>query len=108
MQQCGERSVIFGSNPYSSDKIPPHFFDNCKFTNVDDLGFALLEKSPSKWANVKDCGNFPCTAPNNFIMGFTSVKYDGITPSTTARDFTLVPDEKTVAGTYPNCVHKPE
>lgn len=105
LQKCGERSVIFGSNPDSSDKIPPHFFVNSKFVDVDDLGFAFLEKPPSKWANVKDCGNFPCTAPSNYILGFTSTKFDGVTPSVTAQDFTVVPDDPTVGGTYPNCKH---
>ena len=78
LQRCGERNVIFGSNPDSSDKIPPHFFDNCKFIDVDDLGLAFLEKPPEKWANVKDCGNFPCTAPSNYILSFTNTKFDGI------------------------------
>ena len=108
LQRCGERNVIFGSNPDSSDKIPPHFFDNCKFIDVDDLGLAFLEKPPLKWANVKDCGNFPCTAPSNYILSFTNTKFDGIQPSGKAKDFVLVPDDPTVGGTYPNCKHFPD
>lgn len=74
--KCGERSVIFERNPNGSDKIPIHHFERCKFTNVDDLGFAFLDKPNEAWANIKDCGNFPCTAPNNFIMTFTDTRYD--------------------------------
>lgn len=106
--RCGERNVMFGSNPNSPDKIAPHFFDNCKLENVDDNGFAFLAKPKLSWANIKDCGNFPCTAPNNWVIGFTNTKYDGVTPSSTAKDFAVVPDDKTVGGTYPNCVHRPE
>ena len=65
---CGERSVIFERNPDGSDKIPPHWFNNCIFEDVNDDGFAFLEKPDPAWANVKDCGNFPCTAPNNIIF----------------------------------------
>lgn len=105
--RCGERSVIFNTNPASSDKVPPHFFDNCKIVDVDDSGFAFMSKPPKAWANVKDCGNFPCTAPSNWVVTFTNTKYDGITPSSTPKDFALVPDDATVGGTYPNCVHRP-
>jgi len=70
--KCGERSVIFNTNPSSSDKVPPHFFDNCKVVDVDDSGFAFLSKPPAGWANVKDCGNFPCTAPINCFIQFTN------------------------------------
>lgn len=65
---CGERSVIFERNPKGSDKTPPHWFNNCIFEDVNDDGFAFLEKPDPAWANVKDCGNFPCTAPNNIIF----------------------------------------
>jgi len=67
---CGETSVVFQSNPDSADKIPPHYFNDAVFTNVDETGWAFFHKPPTKWANVKDCGNFPCTAPNNLIFSF--------------------------------------
>ena len=105
--KCGERSVIFERNPDSSDKIPPHFFNDCILEDVDDTGFAFLDKPDPKWANVKDCGNFPCTAPNNLIFSFSGTTYEGtVSPSTAVEDFTIVPDEETVAGTYPNCERK--
>jgi len=104
--KCGERSVIFERNPDSSDKIPPHFFNNCILEDVDDSGFAFLEKPDPKWANVKDCGNFPCTAPNNLIFSFSGTTYEGTTPSTAVADFTIVPDDETVGGTYGTCERK--
>jgi len=102
------RNVIFERNPAGSDKIPPHFFENCKFEDVTDDGFAFLDKPDPAWANIKDCGNFPCTAPNNVIFTFTNTKYYGATPSVASSAFTVVPDDETVGGAYtPACQHKP-
>lgn len=67
---CGQRNVIFERSPTGSDKIAPHFFNNCKFEDVNDDGFAYFDKPSPKWANIKDCGFFPCTAPNNIIFTF--------------------------------------
>jgi len=72
---CGERSVIFETNPNDSDKIPMHYFNNIVFDNVDDAGWAFLKKPNPGWANVKDCGNFPCTAPNNLIFTFADTTF---------------------------------
>jgi len=102
------RSVIFERNPSGSDKIPPHWFNNCKFEDVNDDGFAFLEKPAPGWANVKDCGNFPCTAPNNIIFTFVNTKYYKATPTFTGSAFAIVPDDETVGGTYPKCTHKPK
>jgi hypothetical protein len=75
--KCGQKSVIFTGNKYDSDKVPMHYFNSMTFDNVDNEGWAYLAKPPAKWANVKDCGNFPCTAPNNLIFSFTGAKFTG-------------------------------
>ena len=107
--KCGQNSVIFQGNPSSSDKQPPHFFNDCTFEDVDNTGWAFLEKPPKKWANVKDCGNFPCTAPNNVFFTFAGTTFAGNTkPDKTPEDFVIVPDDATVGGTYPGCTHFPE
>ena len=109
LSMCGEKSVIFQTNPDSSDKIPPHFFNDCTFEDVDNTGWAFLHKPPTKWANVKDCGNFPCTAPNNVIFSFAGTTFNGNTkPTSTPADFVIVPDDETVGGTYPGCTHFPD
>ena len=103
---CGQRSVIFERNKYDSDKIPQHYFNDMVFENVDDMGWAFLEKPPTAWANVKDCGNFPCTAPNNLIFSFSGTTFQGDTkPKSTPADFVIVPNDETVGGTYPGCTH---
>ena len=103
---CGQKSVIFEGNKYDSDKIPQHYLEDMKFIDVDDSGWAFLSKPPKGWANVKDCGNFPCTAPNNLIFTFTNTKFEGDTkPKKTPADFVIVPNDATVGGTYPGCTH---
>lgn len=106
--RCGERSSMFARNPKGADKIPPHFFNRCELEDVDDGGFAFLEKPAPGWANVKDCGNFPCTAPNNIILSFADTTYKGLTPTSTPSEFVIVPDDETVGGTYGNCVRREE
>ena len=80
-QACGARSVIIERAPAASQKIPPHTFKNCKYHNVNDEGFAWMEKPNLAWANIKDCGSFPCTAPNNMIFTFLNPRFTGVTPS---------------------------
>lgn len=104
---CGMRNVAFERGPTQSDKIPPHFFDNCKFEDVTDEGMGFLEKPNPAWANIKDCANFPCTAPNNLILTFTNTKFAGVQPSAAAPAFTVVPDDETIGGTYSPCKHMP-
>lgn len=105
LSRCGARHVAMERNPSSSQKIPPTFLDRIRFEDTDDNGFVFLEKPDPGWANVKDCGNFPCTAPNNLIYSFSQTTWKGLQPSFAYRDFTLVPDDETVAGTYPGCSH---
>ena len=108
LSRCGATHRAMGRLVSGSDKIPPHFFNNIKFIDTDDKGFVFLDKPSPGWANVKDCGNFPCTAPNNLIFSFKSTTYKGSMPAFAYRDFTLVPDDETVGGTYPGCSHMRE
>jgi len=65
-----------------------HKFTNCKFNNVDDGSIAHFENPDPGWANLDDCGQFPCTAPNNILMTFTNTRYSGATtPQGAYRDF---------------------
>jgi len=101
--------VILERNHYSADKIPPHFFTDCVFEDVTDAGFAFLEKPNPDWANPTDCGDFPCTGPNQMVFDFTGNTYTGsVTPTTAFADFVMVPNDPTVGGTYPSCTERPE
>jgi hypothetical protein len=46
---------------------------------------------PEKWANLADCGDFPCTGPKNTIFSFTNIKWTGLQGENALEDFTLIP-----------------
>ena len=96
---CASRQSIFARNPYASDKIPMHYLTNITFEDVDTKTMAFFDDPPSKWAIVKDCGAFPCTAPNNILLSFTTTTYSGTTkPDDELADFQIIPDDPNIGG----------
>jgi len=83
----GMLNHVFNINEYSSDYTPMMEFHNTVFTNVSDDAMAYIYTPPQKWAIVKDCGNFPCTAPENTILSFKNTTFIGNTPSYAASNF---------------------
>jgi len=63
--------------PTASDYIPMQEFEDIKFVNVDNRAMAYFYDPPQAWANIKDCGDFPCTAPKNTLYSFKRVKFEG-------------------------------
>jgi len=63
-------------NPTASDGIAPHLFTNTKFTNVMPAAMAYIKAPNPGWANLKDCVEFPCTAPLNILFDFQKTKYN--------------------------------
>ena len=45
------------------------FYDS-KFNNVNPGALAYLKAPNPGWANLKDCNEFPCTAPANVLFSF--------------------------------------
>ena len=91
----------------ASDKIPMHKFVGCTFKNVDENSMVYFKDSPQSWANLSDCGQWPCTAPENIVLSFTSTKWDGITMPGADSAFQLVgAGGPNVAGKYNNCESK--
>jgi hypothetical protein len=74
---CGARQRVFGRNPYAADYIPLQEFSQSTFDNVEDAAMAWFEPSPQGWANPTDCGEWPCTAPENIVMSFTGAQFSG-------------------------------
>ena len=68
---------VFGINEYASDYIPIHQFFDTKFVNVEEEAMAFFYTPPEEWANMDDCGNFPCTAPLNAMFSFQGTSYSG-------------------------------
>jgi hypothetical protein len=81
---------IFGINSDNSDHVPVQKLTNVVFTNVADDAVAYLFDPPQGWANIKDCGEFPCTAPHNAV-----IKMDGVTQNGSVTPASL-PDKTTM------------
>lgn len=62
---------------------------------------------PQKWAIIKDCGNFPCTAPKNTYFTFERSRFSGLKPSYAAEDFQLIPDTPGFSEFVPDCEKQP-
>lgn len=77
----GMRSSAMGTVPWDSDITQPTYLYDTEFTDVDDESFAWLASPAPGWANVKDCGNFPCTAPYNVLNSFHRTVFKGKMPS---------------------------
>lgn len=85
---CQARQTIFARNPYASDKIPVHEFVNCKFVNVDTSSIAFFEDPNPEWEEIEECGQFPCTGPNNILARFRGTSFSGqSTPAQTFAQF---------------------
>jgi hypothetical protein len=75
-------------------------FVNC---NADSLTYFF--NPPQGWANLADCGDFPCTGPKNTIFTFTNTKWpesEANNPNA-KKDFTLIPYIETYTDQFPDC-----
>ena len=59
----------------TSDAIHPMVFSGTQFNNVDPAAMAYIRSPPPEWANLKDCVEFPCTAPLNILFSFKETIY---------------------------------
>jgi hypothetical protein len=60
-----------------SDMHPIYYIYDTLFNNVTTSAIAWMQTPPEKWANIKDCGEFPCTAPLNTILKFEGTTFEG-------------------------------
>jgi hypothetical protein len=62
---------------------------------------------PTKWANLADCGDFPCTGPKNTIFSFKNTQWtatgENSVPAGVLSDFNLVPDVVGYTEHFPSC-----
>jgi len=54
-----------------------HEFYDTEFTDIEDDAMASLMTPFPSWANIEDCGNFPCTGPYNLLYTFRNTKWFG-------------------------------
>lgn len=61
------------------------------------------------WANLADCGDYPCTGPKNTIFAFTNIQWIN-SPSEsefTLENFSLIPTIDDYTQYFPDCVAMP-
>jgi hypothetical protein len=80
---CGSRQTAFAINFSAADHIPIHNLNAIKFTNVAFDAVIFIYNPPQGWANIDDCGEWPCTAPSNVVYTFKDAVFE-VTDGTTA------------------------
>jgi len=78
------------------------FYDT-KFVDVEADALAYLMSPPSKWANIKDCGAFPCTAPLNVLFTFEDTTFSGSKPRWATKDFQIIANNSGFAPYIESC-----
>lgn len=65
---------------------------------------AWFEAPSRSWANIDDCGDFPCTAPNNIVLDFKGTTYSGVNmPDLQFDSFQIVANTPNVTSTFGEC-----
>jgi len=85
------------------DLVPMSWFVDTTFENVGDGAWGHIREPSPGWANVKDCGAFPCTGPLNVLLMFTGSKYTGQRPSYTEPAFQLISNNEGMSPYIPGC-----
>lgn len=98
----GMRNSIFASAD-QPDYTPMLQFYNTTFTDVDGDALAKLSDPDPAWANVKDCGDWPCTGPLNVLYAFKESTIKGSTPDYVGADFQIISNNKEFAPHVGGC-----
>jgi hypothetical protein len=97
------RNTMIKLLPKSPDFISMQNFDNIEFINCEVTALTYFFEPPQAWANLADCGDFPCTGPKNTIFSFTNIKWTGLKGVNALENFSLIPDIKTYSSKFPDC-----
>jgi hypothetical protein len=74
---CGKNQRLFLLNYYNADYYPAVRLINSRLENIHQDALAYLMNPPVEWANIDDCGEFPCTSPNNVLIQFERSTFAG-------------------------------
>lgn len=88
----GYDNTLFYNEPNQPDYIPMLQAYGNEFVDVKDGAFASLSDPNPKWANLKDCGDFPCTAPWNLLFSFKDTTWRGSKPRWADKEFEIIAD----------------
>lgn len=101
---CGADQTAMSVNKYAADYIPIHNFHNTIFNNVDDAAIIYIYNPPNGWATIDNCGEWPCTAPNNIVLNFDGSQNFQIVSNTNNNRMNT--DKVSAPATYGTCVEK--
>lgn len=105
--KLGEYQSIFALNKYNHNYVPMIKASDNTFVDVEDGAIAHLIPINPDTANKKDCGEFPCTGPNNVLFSLTGTKFTGTTkPSFDYDTFQIIANNTDFAPHMKNCVPK--
>ena len=79
--QCGKHQAIFHNHKSQPDYIIIHNFKSCTFRDIGEDAVSLMSPPKDKWANIDDCGEWPCTGPENVVLTFENTNFNGNYPS---------------------------
>ena len=99
--KLGKRQSIFEMNEYQSDYLPMMEFFDTTFTDVKSLAY-IMDPKPG-WANLDDCGNYPCTAPLNALLFFQRTSFNGLKPMWASDDFKVIANNSGFAPYIEGC-----
>jgi hypothetical protein len=74
-----------------------------KFVDVREQAMAYIMHPDPGWANINDCGDFPCTAPLNAIIDFSGSTFEGTKPTWQAKDFQIIANNSGFAPYIEGC-----
>jgi len=95
---------VFTISKTAADYVPIMNFYDTKFTNVEGDAMAYIYDPPQGWANLKDCNEFPCTAPLNVLLNFKRTTFSGIQPSYAATDYQVISNNPGFSKYVPGCI----
>jgi len=89
----------------SPDFITLQNFEDLEFTNCDASALTYFFNPPESWANLADCGDFPCTGPKNTIFSFKNIKWIGGSEGAedALENFSLIPWVEGYTDNFPDC-----
>jgi len=91
-------------NPKNADYYPSVRLINSRLENVHQDALAYIMSPPVEWANIDDCGEFPCTGPNNMLIQFEKSSFAGyITPYSINSDFQIISGNDENSGGFTGC-----
>jgi len=100
----GKRNSIISTSKYQPDYIPQIIAHDTKFINVDEDSIIYIRDPEPGWANVKDCGDFPCTGPLNTVFKFRNTTWEGKTQLD--KDFELIANNPGFSPEQTSCTLK--